>query len=122
MKIQSEVLRQTARIGLGELALCAILALMLGPTRPDVLLGLVWGGGWAVANFFLMGLSVQRAVDCQNAKRVIQTSYTFRMLATLAVAAVGLSLPGLHGAGVVLPLLFPRLTVRILQRSPARGR
>ena len=122
MKIQSEVLRQTARIGLGELALCAILALMLGPTRSDVLLGLVWGGSWAVVNFFLMGLTVQRAVDRRDAKRLIQVSYTLRMLATMVVAAVGLSLSGMHSAAIILPLLFPRLTVRILQRSPAQGR
>ena len=76
------------------------------------------GGGFAVLNFFLLGLTVQKMAGDPNEKKgklVLQLSYSLRMLATLAVVVLGVKLACFSWVATVIPLLFPRLTILAMQ-------
>ena len=76
------------------------------------------GGGFAVLNFFLLGLTVQKMAGDPNEKKgklVLQLSYSLRMLATLAVGVLGVKLACFSWVATVIPLLFPRLTILAMQ-------
>ncbi len=69
MRVQESVRKMTLTILAGELFLTALMLLvfvLLGRFDMTVLLGALLGAFFAVLNFFLMGLSVQRAADNMN--------------------------------------------------------
>lgn len=70
------------------------------------------------ADFFLLGLTVQKMAGDPNEKKgklVLQLSYSLRMLATLAVVVLGVKLACFSWVATVIPLLFPRLTILAMQ-------
>ena len=69
----------------------------------------------AVLNFFLMGLTVQKAVgqEERDAKNLMRGSQSLRMLMQLALCAIGAALPCFNLVAVLVPLLFPRLGVML---------
>lgn len=79
-----------------------------------VLLGAILGAGYAIGNFFMLGLAVQKAVatgDQTEAQKIIQGSYMKRMLCMVIVLIIAFKLPYFHWVSVVLPLIFPRITI-----------
>ena len=119
MKIQKAVVLQTRNIALGELVGCALMCLIFalcGRFTYKVVLGAVWAGAFAVLNFFLLGLTVQKAASEEQAraKRMVQTSYTLRSLLLVLVGVLGLVLPCFQKLAAVLPLFFPQLTIFIM--------
>lgn len=70
-----------------------------------------------MANFLLLGLSVQKAAgeSESRAKAMMQTSYTMRNLMCALGVIVGFVAPCFHWVAVVLPLFFPRLTIAFMQ-------
>lgn len=79
-----------------------------------VVLGALLGTGYAVCNFLLLGLAVQRAVDSGDPKQgqlMIQSSYTKRLLLMAVVLIIGFKAPCFNGLAVALPLLFPRVVL-----------
>lgn len=78
-----------------------------------VLFGNIYGAFLAVFNFFLLGLTVQKAVtkEEKEAKNLIKLSQSGRMLGLLVLAIVGVYLPCFHFLAVLLPLLFPRIAI-----------
>ena len=100
MKIQEATKRETLHIAAGTLAFSAVM------------------NGFAVLNFFLLGLTVQKMAGDPNEKKgklVLQLSYSLRMLATLAVVVLGVKLACFSWVATVIPLLFPRLTILAMQ-------
>lgn len=89
--------------------------LVIGKWDYTVLLGTLWGGAAAIANFLLMGLTVQKAVlkDEKDAKNLIRTSQTLRMFGQVAIAVIGAAIPIFNIIAVVIPLLFPRIAVSL---------
>lgn len=66
MKLQPAVKQETGKIALGVAVLTALMVsvfLILGMFHVSVLLGAVLGAAMAVLNFFLMALSVQKAME-----------------------------------------------------------
>ena len=114
MQVQKQVLVQTRNIAIGEAVLCAAMCGVFAILRrfsASVALGALYGGAWACLNFFLMGLTVQKAAASgDRAKRIMQASYTARSLALLLVAALGILLPCFHTVAALVPLLFPQIT------------
>ena len=98
MKIQEATKRETLHIAAGTLAFSAVMNgvfALLGRWDLTVLWGTLLGGGFAVLNFFLLGLTVQKMAGDPNEKKgklVLQLSYSLRMLATLAVVVLGFCL------------------------------
>ena len=80
-----------------------------------VLLGNILGGVTAAGNFFLMGITVQKAVakEQKPASDLMKLSQTMRLLMQLAVAVLGFVLPCFNGYAVIIPLFFPRIAIMI---------
>ena len=91
--------------------------LAIGKWNMTVLYGNLLGFVTAVGNFFLMGLTVQSAVnkDEKGAKKLVRLSQALRYLMQIAVVAVGYLLckeiPFL--IALVVPYLFPSVAVRL---------
>lgn len=144
MKIQPTVREETLRIAKGTCILSAVMVLVFALLKHfdyTVVLGAILGTCTAIFNFFLLGLSVQKAADMMKgvefpsepdedgedddkpaapvppevsqAKQRMQLSYTGRMLMMGAVGLLGLTLPCFHAVATVLPMLFPRLIIHL---------
>ena len=72
MKIQEATKRETLHIAAGTLAFSAVMNgvfALLGRWDLTVLWGTLLGGGFAVLNFFLLGLTVQEMAGDPNEKK-----------------------------------------------------
>ena len=80
-----------------------------------VLWGNLLGGGVAVLNFFLMGLTVQKALnkDEKEAAAMMKFSQTYRLLLIAAAAGVGALVPVFNVFAVIIPLFFPRIAIAL---------
>ncbi len=122
MKPDKTVRKETGILLIGTLILCCVMCGVFALARKfdyTVVTGALLGGLASVANFFLMGMTIQSAVnkDPDAAKKKIQLSYTVRMFALVVVLGVGVYLPYFHWLAVLASALFPRIT--ILFRSVA---
>lgn len=121
MKLQEATKKETLHILVGVLALAAVenlVYVLLGKWSAAVVLGSALGGGVAVLNFFLLALTVQKAAasgDEKRSKLQMQLSYSLRMLLMLLTLVLGFALPAFDGVATALPLLFPRLTIFLMQ-------
>ena len=121
MKLQPAVKKETAHIALGvAVGVAAMLAVfaLLGRFDYTVALGGVLGGAVAVLNFLLLGLTVQKITGEANEERgrkLMQFSYSMRMLVMALWLILAVSMPFLHWVAAALPLLFPRLTIAVMQ-------
>ena len=116
IKIDATVWRETLYIAAGVVILSALMEsvfLIIGKWDITVLFGNLLGGFCAVLNFFLMGLTVQKALtkEEKEARDVIKLSHTLRMLMQLAFAAIGFLIPIFSEIAMLLPLLFPRIAI-----------
>ena len=89
--------------------------LVIGYWHYSVLLGNLWGVVAAVSNFFLMGLTVQKAVtkNEEDAKALVKTSQTLRNMFMVIMAVVGIAVPFFNTWAVIIPLFFPRISILI---------
>ena len=83
MKIDKTVKKETLYIACFSFLLSLLMQsvfLIIGKWHYSVLLGNLWGYASAVANFLLLGLTVQKAVtkDEEEAKKLIKLSHTLR--------------------------------------------
>ena len=144
MKIQPTVQQETLRIAKGTSILSVVMLIvfaLLKKLDDTVVLGAVLGTCTAIGNFFLLGLSVQKAADMMKgvemppepeetedgeeapaaplppeiaqAKQRMQLSYTGRMIMMGVVGILGLTLSCFHAVATVLPLLFPRVVIHL---------
>ena len=97
---------------------------LLRPTMPDkivfdyttILAGLI-GGGVAILNFFLMGISVQNIAATEDqdlAKKKMKTSYSQRMALQLIWVVIAIAAPCFYFVAGILPLLFPSLGIKFM--------
>lgn len=129
MKIDRGILREVRFVALGTLFLSAVEALVflaLGKYDLSVLFGILLSGGAGVLNFFLLGLTVQKALsygsaDDAQARSTLKLSKTVRMLGLLAVLAVGVLLDCFSTVAVLVTVFFPRVTIFIRQIMIARA-
>ena len=116
-KIDRTVIKETVYIASWILVFSMLMQavfLVLSQWSYTVLLGNLLGAGAAVLNFFLMGLSVQKALEKneeKDAKQVLRLSRTLRMLFFFVVAVIGVTVPCFHYVAVLIPLLFPRIAI-----------
>ncbi len=121
MNIQQATKKETLHIAVGVLCFSVILNLvfvLLKQWGLPVLWGNLLGGGFAVLNFFALGLTVQKMASDLNEKRgklTMQLSYTLRMLFTLFIIVLAIKLPNVSWLAAVISLLFPRLTILAMQ-------
>jgi len=117
MKIQKAIWKETCNITLGVVALSAVMQavfFLIGKWDPTVLWGNLLGGGYAILNFFILGLTVQKVAadaDEKRGKNLMQFSYSTRMYFTMVVVFLGISVPLFNWIAVFAPQLFPRITI-----------
>lgn len=112
--------RETLRIAIGELLLSAAMQLVFLLLRywdMTVLYGNLLGIFAAVLNFYLMCLTVAKAVslDPDGARRRIKASQMLRLLMLLAFALIGVLLGCFNTAATLIPLFFPRIIITVYQ-------
>ena len=115
-KIDPTVLKETRLTACAVLLLSAVMNLVFavgGWWDLTVLWGTLLGAFTAIADFFLMGLTVQKAVsqDQKSARNTVRISQQLRLLMKAAVLCVAFAVKCFHPAAAVLPLFFPRLHI-----------
>ena len=115
-KIDATVLKETKYIAVFVFLLSAIFQavfLIISKWDLNVLFGNILSASASVLNFFLMGLTVQKAVlkDEKGAKATMKLSQTYRTLFLAVVLIIGLSVPCFNKIAVIIPLFFPRLAI-----------
>lgn len=115
-KIDYTVVKETKYIAYFVLLLSIIMQavfLISGMWDYTVLLGNLLSGVIGILNFFLMGISVQKALqkDEKEAKSIMRISHTYRTLFMLVGIAVGAVLPVFNIWAVVIPVVFPRIAI-----------
>lgn len=119
MKIQKTILRETGHIALGvliaDVMMCAVFALV-GRFDYTVPLGALLGSVFAVGNFFLLGLTVQNAVEKgQDVKRFVRASYTGRMLLYVVCIVLAALLPCFQTVAAIVPLFMPQVVILVMR-------
>ncbi len=117
-KIDATVKKETLYIFLFTLVLSALMQsvfLIIGKWNYTVLSGNLLGAFAATANFFIMGITVQKALgkDEKDAKNLMKLSQSLRMLMLFAVAIIGHLVPVFSLVAVVIPFVFPRIAVTL---------
>ena len=129
MKLQSASQKEILRISKGTLVCDALLIAVLfllsqfdiGTFRLlPILLGVVGGTVVAIANFTILCLTVQKAVDIEDKKAMkarFQLSYNLRLILQAGWVVLCLALPQIHFIAGAAPVLFPNAVIFYLQRT-----
>ncbi len=117
-RIDKIVLRETRYIALWTVIFSVIMQavfLIIGKWDVTVILGNILGDVAVVLNFFLMGLTVQKAVEKEEkeAKSLIRTSQTARLFMMFLFVVIGVTAPIFNTWSSIIPLVFPRIAVAI---------
>lgn len=120
---QETVLRETKRIAVGVFSMLAIMLVVyaaLGCFSLAVVLGGLIGALYAVLNFLLLGMTVQKVAEMREgneelARMQMKSSYNMRMVIMILLIVVAFALPFVDGLACMIPMLFPRLTILVLQ-------
>ena len=78
-----------------------------------VLLGNLLSAVAAIGNFYLMGITIQKAIKKEEKQAItlMRFSQTVRTLMLFVIVAVGVLLPCFHILSVLIPLFFPRIAI-----------
>lgn len=120
-KPQQSIVKETKRIGVGTIIMLVVMLAVyavLGKFTVGVLLGGLLGSAYAIFNFFMLGMTLQKAAsmtDQQMAHMKVRSSYSTRMIGMLILAVVAFALPFVEGIPCLIALLFPRATIFVLQ-------
>ncbi len=130
MNGKKEILRDTAMLALGEGICTAVMIgffVLLKQYDLSVLLGGLMGCLITVANFFFLAvvaqIATERAVaqDVDGAKKLLQTSQTYRFLAVAAVLFACAMSGVFHVLALVLPLVFQRPVLLVSEFFREKG-
>ena len=120
-KLQQRIEKETMRVAVGTTILLVVMLAVyavLGKFTVGVLLGGLLGSAYAIFNFFMLGMTLQKAAsmtDQQMAHMKVRSSYSTRMIGMLILAVVAFALPFVEGIPCLIALLFPRATIFALQ-------
>ena len=115
-KADKTVIRETKYIACWIIILSVLMQgifLIISKWNYTVLLGNILSGTVMILNFFFMGLSVQKAVETDEAeaKKVMRTSQTLRNFFVFAVVVLGVCAPCFSTITTIIPLFFTRIAV-----------
>jgi hypothetical protein len=117
MKLDPVVKKENLYMLLGSAVCTVIVQLVFWAVNLydiTVLFGGLWGFFITVLNFFIMTVAIQKAMasgDEQQAKLKLQASYTGRMLLLIALMIVGIVVPFMHWAPVLISVFYPRVVI-----------
>ena len=115
-KIDATVLKETKYIAAWIFIFSVLMQavfLVISEWNYTVLLGNILSAVFSVLNFFLMGLTVQKALDKdeKEAKTLVKVSQLYRSLMILVVTVIGVALPCFNTVAVIVPVFFPRIAI-----------
>jgi ATP synthase I chain. len=115
-KVDDAIRKETIYVALTVLVLSALMEsvyLMIGRWDLSVLLGNLLGGGAGIANFFLMGLGLQSALDKdeKGAKATVAFSHTMRFFLMALVLVLAVLVDIFSIIPTVLGLFFPSIGI-----------
>ena len=115
-KVDKTVLKETKYIACWVVLLSMIaeaVFLIIGKWDYTVLLGNLLSGALVILNFFLMGITVQKAVNKEEkeAKTAMKVSQLYRNLMIIVVTVIGVALKCFNTWIVLIVLFFPRIAV-----------
>lgn len=118
MKTDPTVIKETKYITIWVVIFSTLMEavfLILHKWDYTVLLGNLLGGGVAVLNFFLLGRTIQKAMEkhADDVKNYAKLSQTGRFLMIIAAAALGAALPCFNLWATVISIVFPRIAIAI---------
>ncbi len=116
MKIDEATKTETKFIALGHVVLSALMEivfLICGKYDYTVTTGNLLGSGVSVLSFFLMCITIQKALSMseEDAQKKMKVSHSYRFLMIAAVMAAGAALPYFNIYSMLIPLLFTRVLV-----------
>lgn len=116
MKVDKATKTETRFIALGHVILSVIMEsvfLIIGRYDYTVTTGNILGSGVSVLSFFLMCLSIQKAVlmNEEDAQKKMKSSQGGRYILIIVVMIIGASLPYFNIFAMLIPLLFTRILV-----------
>ena len=126
MKLQPASKKEVKRIAAGILV-CDVLMIAgffvlslvgIGTFSYRVFIGALGGSLVALLSFVLMCLTIQRATEIEDKKRMkafIQGSYNGRLMLQAAWVVIAMLVPHFQVIASAAPLLFPNLTIFYLQ-------
>lgn len=128
MKLQAASKKELCRISIGTLAMSAVLAAALfalsfvgvGSFGLWDLVSVAIGAAVAIGNFYLLCITIQKAVEIQDQKQMkmkFQVSYNARMLLQAGWAVIALLVPQLDVIAGAGPLLFPHMLILAMGRK-----
>ena len=114
------MLQETAYIAVWTLILSAVMQavfLIIGMWDYTVILGNLLGAAANMLNFFLMALTVQKALEKEEkeAKQTMKLSHSLRMLMLFVAAVLGIVLPYFNTFASVIPFFFTRIAIMFRQ-------
>ena len=119
--VRKETKRTAAAVGIGVILMWAVFGILhlISPQQVPfdytVILGGIGGGVIAVLNFFLMAVTVQKVASAEkedDARAMMKTSYSQRLLLQLLWVIVSIVVPFFQMAAGIAPLLFPSLAIK----------
>ena len=120
-KPQQGIVKETKRIAIGTVIMLIVMLVVyavLGRFTIGALLGGLLGSAYAIFNFFMLGMTLQKAAsmtDQQMAHMKVRSSYSTRMVGMLVLAVLAFALPFVEGIPCLIALLFLRATILVLQ-------
>lgn len=127
MKLQPASRKEITRIAIGTLVcdgiMIAVLFLLsqfgIGKFQPGrILMGALCGSIIAVANFTILCLTVQSAVEIESKRKMksrFQLSYNLRMILQAGWVVAAFLIPQIHFLAGAAPILFPNVVIFYLQ-------
>ena len=127
MKLQPASRKELSRIAIGTLVCDAVMIAalfvlsLMGVGRFStgrILLGAACGSLVAIVNFAILCLTVQRAVEIENKKKMkarFQLSYNIRLLLQAGWVVLCFVLKPIHLVAGAAPILFPNVVIFFLQ-------
>ena len=112
--VKTETLYIAASVVIMSMLMQAIF-LISGFWSLSVLWGNLLSASAAILNFFIMGLTVQKAVnkDEKDAATTMKASQSLRFFFILVVAILGVVLDCFNTIAALVPLFFPRIAVAL---------
>ena len=118
-KIDKTVIVETKFIGAWMLIFSTLMQavfLIIGKWDYTVLLGNLLSGVAGIISFFVLGLTIVKAVssgDAEYAKKFMSASTAGRTFFLFIVALLGVLLPCFNTIATLIPIIFPRLGLLI---------
>jgi len=117
-KIDPTVIAETRYISVFVAVLSLLMEgvfLVLGKWDITVLLGNLLSAFVSILNFFLLGITVTKAMtkDEKDMPQFMKLSKTYRFLMIIVIAGIGLYFKCFNDVAVILPLFFPHVAIFI---------